>query len=282
MTRREFDAVLLGGAASAESTVRAASPDAPVRVEAGPANDFFSIENGLIRKQVRVNAQDGLRLDFFGFAGGANLAAGNTRWGSELYVKVGADFYFGIAGRRFEFLGHQPAADELVLRFRDTVTKLEYTTHTRAFPGLVVLEQWIEIRNGGAETVTVERFDPLLLPMSLAAQPSGVRRSSTCLRETEVSGMAIALSADRPITTSSPSRLNSCPAQGPALQISFWAGAGGALTRGACPVALLARGGPPAEAGVATPVGLRRAGGGGGMSTNPYDAVRHHSDRPTD
>jgi len=168
MTRRDFEAVVLGGAA-AGSPARSASPDAPVRVEARPANNVFSIENGLIRKQVRVDAQDGLRLEFFGLAGGPNLVAENTRWGSELYMKLGPDFFFGISGRRFEFLGHQPAADELVLRFRDTVTKLEYTIHTRAFPGLVVLEQWVEIRNGGSEAVTVERFDPLLVPVSAAA-----------------------------------------------------------------------------------------------------------------
>jgi alpha-galactosidase len=162
MHRRDFAASMLGGMAAAGQ----------VRIESNALNNAFSIDNGVVRKRVRLDAQGVLRLEYFGFSGGPNLAAENTRWGHDLYVKAGADFFFGISGRRFEFLSRVPSADELVLRFRDTTTKLEYTLHTRAFAGLAVMEQWVEILNRGSEPAIIERFDPLLLPVKLAAAES--------------------------------------------------------------------------------------------------------------
>src|SRR5258706_3363293 len=108
---------------------------------------------------------------------------------------------------------------------------------------------------------------PLPLPMSLAAQlPSPVFRSSTCLRETEVSGIEMPLSVARPTTTSSPSSGYSLPALGPARQTSR---APATSTR----LAATDEGRRGGRLGTLTPllVGRRRAGllGGRGIRVRP-------------
>src|SRR5205085_936892 len=94
---------------------------------------------------------------------------------------------------------------------------------------------------------------PLPEPMSLAAQPSPLLRKSTCLRETDVSGIETWLSVARPITASSPPSSNSSPAFGPAVQTSF------AAARRAGIAPRDTRGRPPDGAALEE---LRRGGGG--------------------
>ena len=65
---------------------------------------------------------------------------------------------------------------------------------------------------------------------------------STCLRDTEVSGMQMGLSLARPMTYSPSSSANSSPALGPAEHTSFvpaTGSAGGGRAAGAVPVAVL-------------------------------------------
>ena len=149
---------------------------APVRVTADPASGRYAIDNGVIGKAVRVGPDGGLRLERWGLAGEGNLAAPATRWGSEFYTKTGADLSFGPQAGRHALIGHEATEDTLVLRWRDGATGLEIASHTRAIPGLAVLEEWIEIHNAGGEPVPVERLDGLLLPLAV---PAGVECALT-------------------------------------------------------------------------------------------------------
>lgn len=64
--------------------------------------------------------------------------------------------------------GDPSGAVELRLHFEETGRKLAYVLHIRAFPDADVLEQWLDVRNEGSETIEgLDRFDPLLLPIAL-------------------------------------------------------------------------------------------------------------------
>jgi alpha-galactosidase len=153
MTRRDFHHVVAFSLGSA-ATAPVVTFDEPRRT--------FTIDNGVIRKQVRVDAGR-LRLEYLGLRSGRNWAAPASRWGADVYTKAGDSVSFGP---NLPYARHEILPGELRLYF-GAPGGLELVLHTRVFEGLAVLEQWVEIRNGGTAVVSIERFDPLLVPVAI-------------------------------------------------------------------------------------------------------------------
>ncbi|MFB3826300.1 MAG: alpha-galactosidase [Bryobacteraceae bacterium] len=151
MTRREF------------SQVMAAAAAAPISFD--EANRTFVIDNGVVRKELRLAPNGRLRPSYLGLRGGRDWAVPATRWGTGICTKSGDAVSFGPSG---PYVRHEILPDELRLYFGET-GGLQTVLHIRVLPDLPVLEQWVEVRNGGSESAVIERFDPLLEPFAVPA-----------------------------------------------------------------------------------------------------------------
>ncbi len=174
MTRRTFHQ-LMTAAAGAAQPPRNAATRAVVQFDS--AARTFTVGNSRFQQRLQLTAAGGLELRFFGRTGGRNWAAPRSRWGTGFHSRAAAPpgrrgapaMVFGLSDPSLvRFAGHEIEDGELRLRFEEPGRKLEYVLHMRGFAEADLVEQWLEVRNRGTETlVGLDRFDPLLLPLAL-------------------------------------------------------------------------------------------------------------------
>lgn len=182
MTRRTFHRSLLGAAAS-PALIRASERRAIAEFDS--ATNGFILGNGRFEKRLGLTVAGTLELRQFGLRGGRNWASPGSRWSTGFHTRTvvresggPADVatVFGLSDpSRVRFLRHEVEGDpgaamELRLYFEEPERKLDYVLHLRSFADHAVIEQWLEVRNRGNETLRgLDRFDPLLLPVALGA-----------------------------------------------------------------------------------------------------------------
>jgi alpha-galactosidase len=182
MTRRKFHQTM--AAAAVAGQVR--TSEGPVIAGYDTGSRTFTIGGGGFQQRLQLTGDGRLELAFFGLVQGRNWASPRSRWGTGFHTRTspaalvrgsrGPVPVFGLSDpSRVRFVRHEIAPEgertaELRLHFEEPGRKLEYVLHLRAFSGIAVMEQWLEVRNRGDQPLAgLDRFDPLLLPLSVDA-----------------------------------------------------------------------------------------------------------------
>jgi alpha-galactosidase len=179
MTRRTFDQALGGAAAWPQLTRTTAGSKAIAEFD---SKGIFTLGNARFRQRLRLAPSGKLELEFLGLTEGPNWASPASRWGCGCHVRThpspgNPDLVFGLAEpARVKFVHHEIEGDparavELKLTSAEPARKLGYTLHLRAFADADVIEQRLEAHNHGSVPLAgLDRFDPLLVPLAIAAR----------------------------------------------------------------------------------------------------------------
>ncbi len=183
MNRRRFSQFLSGGlAASAVNKLFAmVGPGAPeVPVQANPARAAFdshkrswTLSNSFMEREMSLDPRRGLVANrLVDRKAGKNWLTAPSEEGSDVYLMIGDDFFFGPSPQAgFEYVDQASGRDPdggttLRIRFVLPSQKLELTLFYRCFDDSPFLEQWCRLENKSEKPISdVQRFDPLYLTL---------------------------------------------------------------------------------------------------------------------
>jgi alpha-galactosidase len=165
MNRRDFGRTIAAGLVGGNAVAAAGKPY--IRFDRGALS--WTVGNDFFEREVAYDAQRGLiGRKFLDKASGKNWMAQQTRWGTDTYVILDHDFFYGAGpGERFQYVDHRQDATELRVRFRIVPQRLDMTLCYRVFDDSPFLEQWCVVENASDKPVgPLERFDPLFLALA--------------------------------------------------------------------------------------------------------------------